>query len=342
MKAQHDQLNVILMTDELSPVRRFSVTRQQIRMAAAVAGVFVFLLSAGVVDYVRLRIDAVDVAALRAKTSAQQSELADLAGQVGTLSVEFAGLRELERKVRVIANLPGAVDEARVPVPTGRGGNDEPRPPGELQPEQPPTRTRTHPGTHPGPAHADPEAQPPTALRTPRSGAFDTIAMERASRRARILATAVVPSQQSLAELVAGLEGKRHQLESTPSIWPTDGWVTSRYGTRTSPFTGKPQFHAGLDIAAAFGTPILAPARGRVSFVGKKGPLGRAVIIDHGFGLKTTYGHTSKTYVARGEVVERGTPIAAVGSTGRSTGPHLHYSVQVNGRSVNPADYIIE
>ena len=139
-----------------------------------------------------------------------------------------------------------------------------------------------------------------------------------------------------------GLEGKRHQLESTPSIWPTDGWVTSRYGNRISPFTGKPQFHGGLDIASDFGTPIIAPARGRVTFVGKKGPMGRAVIIDHGYGLKTTYAHTAKTYVARGEVVERGTPIAAVGSTGRSTGPHLHYAVEVNGRSVDPANYIFE
>ncbi len=337
MKAQHDEMNLILVTDELSPVRRFSLTRQRIQAAAIGAGALVLLLSIGIVDYVRLRINAVDVDALRAQTVEQQAELADLAGQVGTLSFEFDQLRELERKVRVIANLPGAVDEARVPVPTGRGGmgTEGGTPVGMLQPESAPTKT------HPGPASAAPEFSEPTADVSPSAG-FDSMAMERAARRARELATTLTPSRDRLAKLVEGLEGKRHQLESTPSIWPTDGWVTSRYGSRVSPFTGKPQFHGGLDIAAAFGTQIIAPARGRVSFVGKKGPLGRTVIIDHGFGLKTTYGHTAKTYVARGEVVERGTPIAAVGSTGRSTGPHLHYSVQVNGKTVNPSNYIFE
>ena len=123
---------------------------------------------------------------------------------------------------------------------------------------------------------------------------------------------------------------------------PTDGYVTSGYGHRISPFTGREQFHAGLDIAAAFGTIVVAPARGRVVFSAMNGPFGRMIEIDHGYGLRTHFAHLSTAYVAQGQTVERGTPIAEVGSTGRSTGPHLHYGVEVNGRTVDPTDYIFE
>jgi murein DD-endopeptidase MepM/ murein hydrolase activator NlpD len=86
----------------------------------------------------------------------------------------------------------------------------------------------------------------------------------------------------------------------------------------------------------------VAPARGKVVFAGRKGPLGQAVVLDHGYGLRTIFGHTAELFVKRGDSVERGARIASVGSSGRSTGPHLHYAVAVDGESVDPADYIFE
>ena len=142
--------------------------------------------------------------------------------------------------------------------------------------------------------------------------------------------------------LLDELEDKRQRLVSMPSIWPAKGWLTSRFGPRVSPFTGRKQLHAGIDIAAASGTSIYAPARGRVSFVGRKGPLGKTLVLDHGFGVKTVYGHTQAIHVSTGETVERGQEIAAIGSTGRSTGPHLHYVVEVNGKARDPLDYIFD
>jgi murein DD-endopeptidase MepM/ murein hydrolase activator NlpD len=109
-----------------------------------------------------------------------------------------------------------------------------------------------------------------------------------------------------------------------------------------SPFTNKPQFHAGLDIAGAPGTPVIAPARGRVTFVGKRGPLGNSIVIDHGHGVRTQYGHNDTLRVKLGQVVERGEVIATLGSTGRSTGPHLHYVVEVQGRTKDPLDFIFD
>ncbi|TFG96833.1 MAG: M23 family metallopeptidase [Myxococcales bacterium] len=146
----------------------------------------------------------------------------------------------------------------------------------------------------------------------------------------------------SLKELVDELEDKHQHLASSPAIWPTRGWLTSGFGKRISPFTGRRQFHAGIDIATARGTKVVAPARGRVEFVGAKGPLGNALLIDHGYGIRTQYGHNDKILVKRGDVVERGQKIALVGNTGRSTGPHLHYTVEVNGKAVNPIDFIFD
>ena len=342
MKAQHDEYNLILVSDELSPVRRYRLTKKRIKLVVGAVAALALVLAAGVADYVRLRMDAVDVDQLRAQTAEQESELTLLASQVGELSSEFGTLRELERKVRVIANLPGAVDEARVPeVLDGRGGYSDAGDPEETAGHDDPAPTQ------PGPAKAAPtrEAAPvpmPLSQVETRSGEFDVRAVRHARERASRLARQITPGQESFEALLEGLEGKHDQLASTPSIWPTDGWVTSRYGSRTSPFTGKKQFHGGIDIAAAFGTQVIAPARGKVTFAGKKGPLGNTVVIDHGYGLRTTYAHNAKLYVKRGEQVERGTPIATVGSTGRSTGPHLHYAINVSGRSVDPANYIFE
>jgi murein DD-endopeptidase MepM/ murein hydrolase activator NlpD len=114
------------------------------------------------------------------------------------------------------------------------------------------------------------------------------------------------------------------------------GRVTSSYGVRRDPFTGAPSNHLGLDVGAAEGTPIRAPARGVVLSAGPKGGYGNAVEIDHGDGLVTLYGHASELLVSKGETVEPGQEIATVGATGRATGPHLHFEVRVAGRPVDP------
>jgi len=159
---------------------------------------------------------------------------------------------------------------------------------------------------------------------------------------ARELGTGAEERSGSLEALAAQLESKRHKLASMPSIWPARGWLTSRFGYRTSPFTGRRQRHAGIDIATKIQTPILAPAKARVSFVGTKGPLGNTVVLDHGYGVRTFYGHTHEIHVKIGDEVERGQEIASVGNSGRSTGPHLHYTVEVGGESVNPMNYIFD
>jgi murein DD-endopeptidase MepM/ murein hydrolase activator NlpD len=119
-------------------------------------------------------------------------------------------------------------------------------------------------------------------------------------------------------------------------LWPVRGWVTSLYGYRPSPFTGVRQFHSGLDIGVAYGTPIKAAMAGRVSAVGYDDATGNYVVITHSSGYRTLYGHMSKFRTQTGAYVHAGDIIGEVGSTGQSTGPHVHFTVYKNGRTVNP------
>ena len=148
------------------------------------------------------------------------------------------------------------------------------------------------------------------------------------------------PAQQP--ELQAYFQDQKSLLVSTPSIWPARGWVTSDFGQRLDPYTADRVMHEGIDIAAPHGKEVMAPSDGTVVFAGLEGGYGNVVVIDHGYGIKTRYGHLAKILVKAGEVVKRGHVVGAVGNTGRSTGPHLHYEVRVNGVPQNPRKFILE
>ncbi len=146
--------------------------------------------------------------------------------------------------------------------------------------------------------------------------------------------------ETSLQMLIEYFEDKRSLYASTPSIWPVRGWITSPFGRRTSPFSGIPTFHEGLDIAAQTGTPVVAPADGIVVKAAFSPGYGNMVEISHGYGIKTVYGHNSRLNVKEGQQVKRGDVISYIGDTGSSTGPHLHYEVRQNGLPVNPMKYL--
>lgn len=148
--------------------------------------------------------------------------------------------------------------------------------------------------------------------------------------------------EQTVIQLWESLSDSQSLLAATPSMRPSRGPIGSRFGYRVDPINGKMKMHAGLDIVVSPGTPVRAPADGVVSFAGWDDFYGKLVSIDHGYGVLTRYGHNSQIYVQVGQKVDKYDVISAAGSTGRSTGPHLHYEVRVNGVPVNPANYILD
>lgn len=146
--------------------------------------------------------------------------------------------------------------------------------------------------------------------------------------------------EASLQILIEYFEDKRSLYASTPSVWPVRGWVTSPFGSRTSPFSGILKFHEGIDIAAQTGTPVVAPADGVIIKANFSSGYGNLVEISHGYGIKTVYAHNSRLNVKEGQRIKRGDVICYVGDTGSSTGPHLHYEVRLNGLPVNPTRYM--
>jgi murein DD-endopeptidase MepM/ murein hydrolase activator NlpD len=150
---------------------------------------------------------------------------------------------------------------------------------------------------------------------------------------------ALLSSRLQLVEKKLLLEAD--QLALTPTIVPTAGVLTAGFGIRPDPFTSHAEFHTGIDISTPAGNRVVAPASGTVVRVGIDKGYGRYVEIAHGYGVTTLYGHLQATRVAEGQRIRRGDLVALVGSTGRSTGPHLHYEVHTEGKPVNPLDYVL-
>jgi murein DD-endopeptidase MepM/ murein hydrolase activator NlpD len=142
--------------------------------------------------------------------------------------------------------------------------------------------------------------------------------------------------ESRLVEFRGDVERRNALAAATPSLWPAQGWLTSRMGPRQDPVSGELDFHSGLDIAAEAGSPVYATAGGTVVESGYRASYGNLIVLDHGFGIQTRYGHLSKISVKAGDHVKRGDVIGKVGATGKATGPHLHYETLANGKLVNP------
>lgn len=184
------------------------------------------------------------------------------------------------------------------------------------------------------------EREQPETLLLGASADEDLVVLERVTNRLDELQQSATEMESQLSSLKKSAISYRDRMAHTPRGMPTRGRITSYYGSRCHPITRRVQRHDGIDIAASTGTAIVATADGVVKFSGSRSGYGRTVIIDHGYGFRTLYGHASKIVVRVGQRVKHGQVIAYVGSSGVSTGSHLHYEVHVSGRPVNPWSYM--
>jgi len=148
--------------------------------------------------------------------------------------------------------------------------------------------------------------------------------------------------EKTLKYVHSVIDKQKIRFSHTPSIWPTRGYLTDPFGSRRHPITGKRDFHHGLDIATQLGNKVIAPANGLVLCAEKRAYYGNLIIIDHGYGFTTRYGHLASFKVREGQRIKRGDVIGYVGSTGMSSAPHLHYEVRVFGKPRNPLNYMID
>ena len=299
-----------ILSNTGSSVKRSAISYSALMvMGGGIAAflVFFFYIIFGYFDLKSTSVNAErlqkEIVVQKAEVEGQRQQIKRFAADINILKDKLASLKEFEKRIRIIANLEDVDNQDSL---FGVGGSI----PEDLDPK----------------IALDEKNEP--LLREMHSQTSE-------------LKVASIKQEEDFESLLKHFEKQRNLLASTPAIRPVVGWVTSKFGYRKSPYTSLREFHKGLDIAARRGTPIVASADGVVSFSGRKGLLGNLVTIDHGHGMVTRYAHAHKRLVRRFQKVKRGDKIALVGNTGKSTGPHLHYEVHLNGVPVNPEKYIM-
>jgi murein DD-endopeptidase MepM/ murein hydrolase activator NlpD len=297
---------LIVVPDHQSQVKRYRIQRRFLIQVAAGLLFLVALVVAGTWNYFRVARDAQENRTLREENLVLREQLKSIRERVDHIGSTLDRVERFDQKLRALTLLSD------------------------------PQRNLAM-----GPTEVDPTTKLP-----PGEGQLGRLATSdnpRAlSSRLDKLSAEATRQEQSLQELQAYFQEQTVRLASLPSVWPVRGFVTSDFGQRLDPYTADRVMHAGLDIANDFGKEVMSPADGTVVFAGLEGGYGNVLVVDHGYGLKTRYGHLSKILVKPGDHVKRGQTVAAIGNTGRSTGPHLHYEVRVNGVAQNPRKFILE
>jgi murein DD-endopeptidase MepM/ murein hydrolase activator NlpD len=297
------KINIVVMPEGARRVRQLKVPKLLVLL------VFPLLIGAGLLlawiikDYLSVKIDVPRLAYLQKENSQQQEQIASLTEKIRIIQKKLTELNDFDRKLRTMVNLESTRD---TPHFVGMGGSD------------------------------------------PASSSSRAAAEKLNSKLVRTMHRSLDEIENEISvqlnertELLSYLNKQKTLLASTPSIWPTKGWISSDFGYRLSPFTNEKEFHKGLDICNRRGAPIITPADGVVTAVESDPGYGRIITINHGSGLVTRYAHLDKVNVKKGQAVKRGQEVALVGNTGRTTGPHLHYEVHLNGVPINPMRYIL-
>ena len=294
---------ILFLPGASSKVRRISLPNKLIFVLASLVVLIIGGLVWVITDYRKVKTHIPELRQLQRENAMQKTQLIALSKEINHANQKIAALQKFDHKLRIMTNLESSGEQDQF---LGVGG--------------------------PNMSTLKPEYQ----LEEVHNGLIRQMHQSLENLDAEIAVTAI-----SQTELSNFLRKQKSLLACTPSIRPAQGWVSSGFGYRISPFTNRREFHKGLDIATRIGTPVIAPADGLVVFVGREGNYGKMMTINHGYNLKTRYGHLHKFRVNKGTYIKRGQIIGEVGNTGRCTGPHLHYEVLLNGVPVNPLRYIL-
>ncbi len=295
---------VLFLPGGSSKVRKISVPNNILFVLICLTVMIIVGLGWLITDYRNIKTQIPELRSLRSENRMQKTQLIALCEEINEASQKIAGLQKFDHKLRIMTNLEPTGEQDQF---LGVGGSNI------------------------------------TALKSEyRLEEVNNTLIHRMHESLANLDTEIAVTAISHNELDDFLREQKSLLACTPSIRPADGWFSSGFGYRISPFTNKREFHKGLDIATRIGTPVTAPADGLVVFAGKEGNYGKMLTINHSYNIKTRYGHLHRFRVEKGQHVKRGQVIGEVGNRGRCTGPHLHYEVLLNGVPVNPLRYILD
>lgn len=328
-----DAYTVVVFRGSSSKPLRFSFPRKFIRKLLILVAAFIVADLLVVSHYVIRTGEVWQLSAFRAEAMSARQQTAAFSSAIDDLKRRIAAMNEVNQRLRVMLG----IEPAKQPgdLANGRGGDDVPMPEGK-------SSLGGVSGSKPETRQAAPESNEAALYEGGITADNAELIAQQVREQIQSLADAAASQEQELKELSQVAEQRSTQWSSTPSIWPVKGWITSGFGPRVSPFTEKPAWHDGLDIGASPNAPVQAPAQGRIYSVGFDPKMGNHVKIDHGYGVETVYGHLAKSLVKEGQRVKRGDVIALVGSTGLSTGPHLHYMVKKNGQALDPTKFILD
>ncbi len=326
---------LFLVSNQAGEAKKIVIPATWLRAGGVLAILFATVFAAGVLDYFGLLVQTVENKRLRAENAQLSKEFQIVESKLNSLENSLERVKTFSAKLKLITNIDAqdrALKLAIGPLPkVGQSVEEADQKPPDRAPSAVVAR-EDEPFLEKNPVD---ESAGELSVEGQRDYASLAIRIDKAVHETRL-------KEQSVLDLWESLSERQSLLNATPSIRPVKGWFTSRFGYRISPFTGRPVMHNGLDIAASPGSPVFAPADGVVSFAGYDEGYGKLVSIDHGYGVVTRFGHNSQIYVQPGQRISRWDVISAVGSTGRSTGPHLHYEVRLNNVPVDPANYVLD
>jgi len=330
---------ILIASNRRGETHRFTISASWVKAGVVIGFLGLMLVGTAFVDYVSLLLTSNENHKLVAENSALRKQFDSVEEKLSSLEAGVERIQNFTKKLKLITNVD---DEDRtlklalsqiprqgeaVPVEENDAGPTDRQPSGEFLIKDPLAGEKI------------PADEASGELATKEDSVKDyaslSIRIDRAVKQSQL-------REQGLLQVWDSLSERQSLLSSTPSIKPARGWYTSRFGYRVDPLNGKTEMHAGLDIAAPPGSPVFAPADGVVSHVGYEPGYGKLVSIDHGYGVITRFAHNSRIYVEQGQKIRRWEVISAVGSTGHSTGAHVHYEVRIHGLPVDPMNYILD
>ena len=323
MKKQQRNYTLFLIKDDSSSVKKISFNQKKLQLALSLGLVFLMIFSFFLTDYVNIQIDLFKMSQLKKENQRMSQKFSQLELQVKNLEEQVQQAQQFSKKIQLITN-PNLTEGLNNSQNIGKIHSNSVI---VALSKPSPSTTRS----------------PASATTSYKSSSFNSsgeleLRIEKLKGRTEL-------SKQNAWTLYSKLLEKQELLYNTPSILPAQGWISSHFGYRNESVYSdhEPYFHRGMDVAASEGSKVYATADGKVSFAGyDDSGFGNLIIIDHGHGLKTYYAHLSEIKTEIGKKVKRWNQIGAVGNTGRSRGPHLHYEVRIYGVPVNPTNYILD